>query len=105
MLRNSFQIRNNTKGFEIASNKNKTDYLLNITETLNSSITNTQTNTLDNIIKLMLSETETNETKFEFLLDFHIKKNPKIKNDIIEKIMTALNANTNLYYKVIIVFH
>jgi hypothetical protein len=50
----------------------------------------------------MISETESYATNFELILYYYIRKNPKIKNDIIEKITTTLKNNGNMYYKSII---
>ena len=68
----------------------------------NSSNNKVQENELDLIIKLMINESELNITRFDTILFFYIRKNPKIKNDIIEKIINTLNNNDNIYYKSII---
>ena len=63
---------------------------------------NKRQNELDLIIKLMISETESYTTNFETILYFYIRKNPKFKNEIIEKITVTLKNNPNIYYKSII---
>ena len=78
-------------------------YFENGADSLNNSTNiNSQKNEFDEIIKLMNSETELNITRFDIKLGFYIRKNPKIKNDIIEKIITTLNSNSNIYYRAII---
>ena len=56
---------------------------------------------LDNIEKLMLLESDTNITKFELFINYLIRKNPKLKNDIIELIIDFLTKNI-VHYKAII---
>ena len=50
------------------------------------------------IIQLMISESETNITRFEIMLKFHIRRNQKSKNDIVEKILKIINDNDKIYY-------
>ena len=68
----------------------------------NSTSNNNQQNEFDAIIKLMLSETESNITRFDVKLNFYIRKHSKIKNDIVEKLITTLNSNVHIYYRAII---
>ena len=56
---------------------------------------------LDNIKRLMELETDTNSTNFEIFINFFIRKNPKLKNDIIELIIDFLCKN-KIHYKAII---
>ena len=56
---------------------------------------------LNNIIKLIELETDNNITKFDVYLNYFIRKNSKIKNDIIEKILNFLSKKT-IHYKSII---
>ena len=91
----------------ISSNSNKrntSSYLINSSDSLNNSTSNKgQKNEFDLIIKLMLSETETNITRFDLYLSFYIRKNIKTLNDLLEKIVTILNANSaNIYYLAVI---
>ena len=85
-------------------NFNKNNIELSFPNSMNSlnNSENSQRNELDLIVKLMISETESYATNFELILYYYIRKNPKIKNDIIEKITTTLKNNGNMYYKSII---
>ena len=56
---------------------------------------------LDNIKRLMELETDTNSTNFEIFINFFIRKNPKLKNDIVELIIDFLCKN-KIHYKAII---
>ena len=102
----SFQQKNKIKSFDSSSinsykNSIKT-YWINSADSINSN-NQTQKIEFDTIMKLMLSETEFNITKFEIMLKFYIRKNPKIKNEIIEKITNTLNnSKINIYYRAII---
>ena len=102
----SFQQKNKIKSFDSSSinsykNSIKT-YWLNSSDSINSN-NQTQKIEFDSCMKLMLSETEFNVTNFEIMLNFYIRKNPKIKNEIIEKITNTLNnAKINIYYRAII---
>ena len=102
-----FQYKNMIRSFDSSSvnlNKNNTKaFWVNGIDSLNNSSNNkNQQNELDIIIKLMKSETEYNITQFDTLLTIYIRKNPKTKNDIIEKVINILNTNNNLYYKTLI---
>ena len=56
---------------------------------------------LDNIIRLLKLETDNNVTNFDILINNFLRKNQKIKNDAIEKILDFISKN-NLHYKSII---
>jgi len=93
------------KSFDSSSlNLNKNNIELSFPNPMNplNNSDNSKKSELDLIIKLMISETESYSTSFDMILYFYIRKNPKIKNDIIEKITVTLKNNTNIYYKSII---
>ena len=107
MIDISLPHKNIIKSFDSTSKKLKNStktYWVNSSDSLNNSTNyKAQQNEFELIIKLMLSETESNITRFEIMLNFYIRKNTKIKNDIIEKIITTLNSNiTNIYYGALI---
>ena len=56
---------------------------------------------LDNIIHLIKLETDNNITNFDVIINNFLRKNEKIKNDVIEKILDFISKN-NLHYKSII---
>ena len=56
---------------------------------------------LDNIKKLMELESDTNSTKFEIFLNYFIRRNSKLKNDVIEIILNFLSKST-IHYTAII---
>ena len=93
------------KSFDSSSlNLNKNNIELSLPNSMNplNNADNNKKSELDLIIKLMSSETESYSTTFDMILYFYIRKNPKIKNDIIEKITVTLKNNINIYYKSII---
>ena len=100
-----FTPKKSMKLFDSSSiNSNKNNLELSFPNPMNplNNPDNNKQNELDLIIKLMISETESYTTNFETILYFYIRKNPKIKNDIIEKITVTLKNNPNIYYKSII---
>ena len=103
----SFQTKTILKSFDyssIHSHKNNIKtYWISSSDSLNKTANNKQEDEFETIIKIMLSETESNITNSDKLIDFYIRKNPKIKNDIIERIISTLNKNSNnIYYKALI---
>ena len=98
----SFQLKN-IKTFNFSSNNtmknNNKDYGTNASDLFNdSSYENNKENEFNRIMKAMLSESETISTRFNKLLYCYLRKNRKIINDLIEKIMNILNTNNNIIY-------
>ena len=88
-----------------AINKAKTsinDSLYKFRESVSISFSNeTQKEKLENILRLMKQETDTNSTNFDIYIKYFLRKNAKIKDDVIEKILNFLTQN-NIHYKSII---
>ena len=92
----SIQPNNLTNQFNINNS------FINYKESLSINYNNqNQKEELDNIIRLIKIETDTNNTKFEEMINIFLRKNQKIKNEAIEKILDFLSKN-NIHYKAII---
>ena len=94
----SNQQRNSLSQININSN----NPFLPFKESLSINFTNqNEKEELDNIIRLIKLETNNNVTNFDILIKNFLRKNQKIKNDVIEKILDFLSKN-NIHYKSII---
>ena len=98
MKNSSIQQRNSVHQI----NTNSSIPFLPFKESLSINFTNqNEKEELDNIIRLIKLETDNNVTNFDILLNYFLRKNQKIKNDVIEKILDFLSKN-NIHYKSII---
>ena len=91
-----------SKTYSKQNDKSSNYSLMKIKESLSINFqSDNEREELNNIIKLIELETDSNITKFDVYLNYFIRKNSKIKNDIIEKILNFLSKKT-IHYKSII---
>ena len=81
-------------------NANPSLFLLKESLSINYNNQN-QKEELNNILRLIKLETDTNTTRFDTLINIFLRRNPKIKSEVIEKILNFLSRN-NIHYKAII---